>query len=293
MLIEAASEVKQSGGSVQRMRFYGQDVNQTSAAIGRMNLFIHEVEDAEIRREDTLNTPKFIDVKGKLEQFDLVVANPAFSMKDWGADKWATDPHKRAIGGVPPTGNGDYAWVQHMIASMKPETGRVGVVMPHGVLFRGGAEGAIRKHLIESDLLESIIGLAPNLFYGTTIPASLLFFRATKEKKRSKHILFIDASKRFGKGKAQNFLKDEDVEDIFAVYNSLGDAPKTNISARLVSHEEIEGNNWDLNIGRYLKADAADIVDVKDALASFDQARSELATAEKLLLERLKAAGYA
>jgi type I restriction enzyme M protein len=214
-------------------------------------------------------------------------------MKDWGADKWATDPHKRAIGGVPPTGNGDYAWVQHMIASMKPETGRVGVVMPHGVLFRGGAEGAIRKHLIESDLLESIIGLAPNLFYGTTIPASLLFFRATKEKKRSKHILFIDASKRFGKGKAQNFLKDEDVEDIFAVYNSLGDAPKTNISARLVSHEEIEGTNWDLNIGRYLKADAADIVDVKDALASFDQARSELATAEKLLLERLKAAGYA
>ena len=136
-------------------------------------------------------------------------------MKDWGADKWATDPHKRAIGGVPPKNNGDYAWVQHMITSMKPETGRVGVVMPHGVLFRSGAEGAIRKHLIESDLLETIIGLAPNLFYGTTIPASLMFFRATKDKKRKKHILFIDASKRFGKGKAQNFLTDEDVEDIF------------------------------------------------------------------------------
>ena len=293
MLIEAAAEVKQSGGSVQQMRFYGQEVNQTSAAIGRMNLFIHEVEDAQIRREDTLQKPKFIDAKGKLDQFDLVVANPPFSLKDWGAEKWATDPHKRAIGGVPPKNNGDYAWVQHMIASMKPATGRVGVVMPHGVLFRSGAEGAIRKHLIESDLLETIIGLAPNLFYGTTIPASLMFFRATKDKKRKKHILFIDASKRFGKGKAQNFLTVEDVEDIFTVYQSIGDTGKTNISARLVSHEEIEENNWDLNIGRYLKADSAEVVDVQDALASFDQARIELAAAEKTLLAKLKAAGYA
>ena len=293
MLIEAATEVKQSGGSVRQMRFYGQEVNQTSAAIGRMNLFIHDVEDAQIRREDTLQKPKFVDSKGKLEQFDLVVANPPFSLKDWGADKWATDPHKRAIGGVPPKNNGDYAWVQHMITSMKPETGRVGVVMPHGVLFRSGAEGAIRKHLIESDLLETIIGLAPNLFYGTTIPASLMFFRANKDKKRKEHILFIDASKRFGKGKAQNFLTDEDVEDIFAVYQSMGEAEKKNISARLVSHNEIEENNWDLNIGRYLKADAAEVVDVQDALATFDQARTELAAAEKALLAKLKAAGYA
>jgi len=183
--------------------------------------------------------------------------------------------------------------VQHMITSMKPETGRVGVVMPHGVLFRSGSEGAIRKHLIESDLLETIIGLAPNLFYGTTIPASLMFFRATKDKKRKKHILFIDASKRFGKAKAQNFLTDEDVEDIFSVYHSMGEAEKENISARLVSHNEIEENNWDLNIGRYLKADAAEVVDVQDALASFDQARTELAAAEKALLAKLKAAGYA
>ena len=284
MLIEAAAEVKQSGGSVQRMRFYGQEVNQTSAAIGRMNLFIHEVEDAQIRRDDTLNNPKFIDAKGKLDQFDLVVANPPFSLKDWGADKWATDPHKRAIGGVPPKNNGDYAWVQHMITSMKPETGRVGVVMPHGVLFRSGAEGAIRRYLIESDLLETVIGLAPNLFYGTTIPASLMFFRAKKDKKRNRHILFIDASSRFGKGKAQNFLTDKDIEDIFDVYESMAETEKSNIPARLVPHEEIEGNNWDLNIGRYLKADAADVVDVKSALSSFDLARTELAAAEKALL---------
>lgn len=293
MLIEAATEVKQSGGSVQRMRFYGQEVNQTSAAIGRMNLLIHEVEDAQIRREDTLRQPRFVDDKGKLERFDLVVANPPFSLKDWGADKWATDPHKRAAGGVPPKNNGDYAWVQHMIASMKPESGRVGVVMPHGVLFRGGAEGTIRKHLIQSDRLETIIGLAPNLFYGTTIPAGLMFFRATKEQERKNHILFIDASKRFGKGKAQNFLTDEDVEDIFTVYKTRGNTEKEGIAARLVSHSEIEENKWDLNIGRYLKADAAEVVDVQDALKSFDQARNELAAAEKALLTKLKAAGYA
>jgi type I restriction enzyme M protein len=165
--------------------------------------------------------------------------------------------------------------------------------MPHGVLFRGGTEGPIRKHLIQSDLVETIIGLAPNLFYGTTIPASLMFFRATKDKKRKKHILFIDASKRFSRGSAQNFLVEQDIEDVFAIYQSIGESEKESISSRLVSHDEIEENNWDLNIGRYLKADTAEVVDVQDALASFGQARTELAAAEKALLAKLKAAGYA
>jgi type I restriction enzyme M protein len=214
-------------------------------------------------------------------------------LKDWGADKWATDPHRRAIGGVPPKNNGDYAWVQHMIASMKKETGRVGVVMPHGVLFRSGAEGAIRKHLIESDLLETVIGLAPNLFYGTSIPASLMFFRATKDRRRKGHILFIDASKRFAKGKAQNALTKEDVDDIYEVYRSIGETENPNITARLVAHSEIEGNDWDLNIGRYLKADVAEVVDVQEALAAFNESREALAKAESELLKKLKAAGYA
>ena len=293
MLIEAATEVMQAGGKVRQMRFYGQEVNQTSAAIGRMNLLIHEVEDAQIRRDDTLRVPKFVNAKGKLDQFDVVVANPPFSLKGWGADKWATDPHKRAIGGVPPKSNGDYAWVQHMIASTKPETGRVGVVMPHGVLFRGGAEGAIRQHLIESDLLDAVIGLAPNLFYGTTIPASLLIFRATKDKKRSKHVLFIDGSKRFTKGKAQNVLSEDDVADLFASYVSAGKEEKTDITARLVPHTEIKENGYDLNIGRYLKTAAAEVVDVTDALAKLTDARTKATEAEETMLKRLKAAGYA
>jgi type I restriction enzyme M protein len=293
ILIEAATEVVQSGGKVSRMRFYGQEVNQTSAAIGRMNLLIHEVEDAQIRREDTLRHPRFTDAKGKLDQFDMVVANPPFSLKDWGADKWATDPHKRAIGGVPPATKGDFAWVQHMIASMKSDTGRVGVVMPHGVLFRGSSEGAIRQFLIENDMLEAVIGLAPNLFYGTTIPACLLIFRAKKTKARQKHVLFIDGSKRFTKGKNQNELSTGDVKDLYESYLSDGEDEKTDIAARLVPHEEIAANKWDLNIGRYLKTAAAEVVDVATALASWKEARENLAIAEKAMLERLKAAGYA
>jgi type I restriction enzyme M protein len=293
MLIYAANTVKAHGGSVAQMRFYGQEVNQTSTAIGRMNLFIHQVEDAKILREDTLNKPLFVDGRGKLDQFDVVLANPPFSLKDWGSEKWAADPHKRAVGGVPPKGNGDFAWIQHMLVSMKAKTGRVGVVMPHGVLFRGGQEAKIRQYLIESDQLETVIGLASNLFYGTTIPASLLIFRAEKYPKNRKHVLFIDASKRFTKGKNQNILQNQDVADIHSVYLADGDEERDNISSRLVSHDEIEENKWDLNIGRYLKTEATEAVDVATAIQELQAARQKVVIAEQAMLERLKAAGYA
>jgi type I restriction enzyme M protein len=273
------------------MRFYGQDINQTSAAIGRMNLFIHDVEDAQILRGDTLRDPKFVDSAGKLDQFDVVVANPPFSLKDWGANTWATDPHRRAVGGVPPKGNGDFAWVQHMVASMASESGRVGVVMPHGVLFRGGAEAKIRQHLIETNQLEAVIGLASNLFYGTTIPACLLILRTTKIKDRAGHLLFVDGSKRFTQGKAQNSLDNSDVDDLYAAYQ--GNEELEDIGVRLVPHEEIENNSWDLNIGRYLIADAAEVIDTTEALVQLTAARQTLAEAEAAMLEHLKAAGYA
>lgn len=293
MLIYAANTVKEHGGSVSQMRFYGQEVNQTSTAIGRMNLFIHQVEDAKILREDTLNKPLFVDSRGKLDQFDVVLANPPFSLKDWGSENWAADPHKRAIGGVPPRSNGDFAWVQHMIASMKPNSGRVGVVMPHGVLFRGGQEANIRQFLIESDLLETVIGLAPNMFYGTGIPASLLIFRSQKFDQNKEHVLFIDASKRFTKAANKNVLQNQDVADIHSMYLADGDEEHANITARLVTHQEIAENNWDLNIGRYLKTEAAEAVDFATALDELNQASQGLALAQRVMLERLKAAGYA
>ena len=293
MLIEAANEVVQSGGSVSQMRFYGQEVNQTSAAIGRMNLLIHEVEDAQIKREDTLRNPLFVDVRGRLNQFDIVVANPPFSLKNWGADQWANDPHRRAIGGVPPKTNGDYAWIQHMLTSMKPDTGRVGVVMPHGVLFRGSSEGAIRQHVIENDLLEAVVGLAPNLFYGTSIPACLLFFRALKPEARRGHVLFVDGSARFLKGRNQNELTNADVADLYAAVESDGAGVAEGIQAELVPHAAIAANGWDLNIGRYLRLANDAAVDVGSALDALQQAREALVAAESAMLDRLKAAGYA
>lgn len=292
MLIEAAATVKSKGGSVAQMRFYGQEINQASAAIGRMNLLIHEVEDARIVRGDTLNEPKLLDSRGKLEQFDVVLANPPFSLKDWGSANWAQDPHRRMIGGVPPKGNGDFAWIQHMIASMRPETGRVGVVMPHGVLFRGGQEGKIRQHVIENDLLEAVIGLPSNMFYGTTIPACLMIFSANKAKDKQGNVLIVDASARFVKGKNQNEMLENDVNDVHSAYLSRDPELFENIKLEIVSHEVLKENNYDLNFGRYIKGAELEVIDVAMALAELRDAQAALHDAEDALDTRLKAAGY-
>jgi type I restriction enzyme M protein len=294
MLVEAANEVIEAGGSVRQMRFYGQEVNLTTSAIARMNLYLHDIEDARIRRGDTLREPKFLDAAGRLERFDIVIANPPFSLKNWGADVWARDPWSRAACGVPPASFGDYAWVQHMVASMRPVTGRVGVVMPHGVLFRGGAEGAIRRCLVQRDQLEAVIGLPPNLFYSTGIPASLLVFRSMKPAERRGHVLFVDGSKRFEKGRSQNRLRPADVDGIVEMYRaSVDSGGEDGVTVRHVAHAEIESNGWDLNIGRYLNGVMGEEVDVATALAALSESQRELREAEERLAERLREAGYA
>jgi len=291
MLVEAANEVIEAGGSLRQMRFFAEEVNLTTAAIARMNLYLHDIEDAKVLRGDTLRDPKFRDSKGHLERFDVVIANPPFSLKNWGAETWASDPWGRASCGVPPAGNGDFAWVQHMVASMRPETGRLGVVMPHGVLFRGGAEGRIRQCLVTQDQLEAVVGLPGNLFYSTSIPACLLILRATKPSERKGHVLFVDGSHRFTKGRNQNQMGTEDVTALVAAYRT-GEGSDT-APVRLVEHTEIKENGWDLNIGRYLKTGAAETVDVPTALAALREAQGRLREAEAKLDERLKAAGYA
>ncbi len=295
MLIEAANEVTESGGSVAQMRFYGQEVNLTTAAIARMNLYLHDLEDAEVRRGDTLREPKFLTAQARLRRFDLVIANPPFSLKNWGDDAWSSDPWSRAACGMPPSGNGDFAWVQHMLASMNAETGRLGVVMPHGVLFRGGAEGRIRQCLVADDRLEAVIGLPVNLFYSTPIPACLLIFRALKLPERRGHVLFIDASQRFNKGRNQNQLDDGDIETILAAYREGSDADgcDSGVHVRLVDQGEIAANGWDLNIGRYLKTKSGVVVDLATALAELSAAQEALVVADLALRKRLEAAGYA
>ena len=293
MLVEAANEVLESGGSLRQMRFYGQEVNLTTAAIARMNLFLHDIEDVVIRRGDTLRDPKFLDERGHLQRFDVVITNPPFSLKNWGAEVWSHDPWGRAACGVPPAGIGDFAWVQHMLASMTPATGRVGVVMPHGVLFRGGAEGAIRECLLRADRLDAVVGLAPNLFYSTTIPASLLIFRATKPPERRGHVLFVDGSTRYAKGRNQNSMKPDDVDALVNAYRTGTDRDgEGGVAVRRVKLTEVETNSWDLNIGRYLRGAPPEIVDVEAAIMELAEAEQALHEAEGRLAERLAEAGY-
>lgn len=293
MLVETINAVRTRGGDTRTLRLYGQEVNLTTSAIARMNLYLHELEDFRIARGDTFRDPKFLD-GASLEHFDVVIANPPFSLANWGAETWAADPWHRAFCGVPPAKNGDYAWIQHMVASMRPGGGRVGVVMPHGVLFRGGAEAKIRQCILESDRLEAVIGLPANLFYSTSIPACLLIFRAKKPAKRKKRVLFVDGTARYSKGSNQNFMSEADMTAIATAYRT-GDDPdgEGGVSVRLVELAEIEKNNWDLNVGRYLTTTDEETVDVASALAALTEAQDALHEAEQALAERLKAAGYA
>jgi type I restriction enzyme M protein len=167
ILVETINAVARAGGDTRTLRLYGQEVNLTTSAITRMNLFFHDLEDFRIVRGDTLREPKLLTPNGALLTHAVQATNPPFSLKNWGADTWASDPYGRVICKVPPAGNGDFAWLQHILASMDPETGRAGVVMPHGVLFRGGVEAEIRECLIKHDQFEAVIGLPPNLFYST------------------------------------------------------------------------------------------------------------------------------
>lgn len=293
MLVEAINEVHEAGGDARTLHLYGQEVNLTTSAIARMNLYIHGIEDARIVRGDTLRSPVFTSATG-LQQFDCVIANPPFSLKNWGQELWAADPWKRSALGVPPKGNADMAWVQHMVASMQPGSGRMAIVMPHGVLFRGGAEGRIRQGLIESDLLEAVIGLPPNLFYSTSIPASVLIFRSRPRKGREGGIQFIDASARFTAGRNQNTMAPTDVDAVVAAYVT-GDDPdgETGLQTRLVPVAEVAENAYDCNIGRYIRGAAAEVADVEGALAELREAQDALRAAEARLDERLREAGYA
>ena len=294
MLVEAANEVIEAGGSVRQMRFYGQEVSLTTSAIARMNLFVHDIEDVVIRRGDTLRDPKFLDERGRLQRFNVVITNPPFSLKNWGHETWVRDPWSRATCGLPPAANADFAWVQHMLASMDPVSGRVGVVMPHGVLFRGGQERVIRECLLRSNRLDGVVGLAPNLFYSTTIQASLLIFRARQPEERRGHVLFVDGSRRFSKGRNQNRMQPDDVRAIVEAYRTGADQEgKGGVRTRSVSLTEIEANGWDLNISRYLRGASEEVTDVGTALAGLAEAQAALREAEERLSERLAEAGYA
>jgi type I restriction enzyme M protein len=292
MLVESVNQVRAHGQDPRTLRLYGQEVQATTAAIARMNLYLHDIETFSIKRGDTLRDPRFREPDGSLTRFDAVIANPPFSLKNWGRAGWADDPYGRSAYGVPTDSFGDLAFVEHMLASIAPGRGRLTVVMPHGALFRGGVERGIRQKIIEAGLLEAVIGLPPNLFYSTSIPAAVLVCRATPDVARAGHVLFVDASARFQKLRNQNEMAPTDVLAVVEAYRT-GDADgESGVFVRLVPVAEVEQNSWDLNLARYVERGAPEELDVVAALAAYADSREHLIDAERLLDERLREAGF-
>ena len=290
MLLEAIHHVKENHGDDRTLwgKLFGQEKNLTTSAIARMNLFLHGAADFQIVRGDTLRNPAFF-LGDNLATFDCVIANPPFSLEKWGEEVWASDPYGRNFAGMPPAKSGDYAWVQHMIKSMAPKTGRMAVVLPHGALFRMSAEGKIRTKLLGMDALEAVIGLGPNLFYGTGLAACILAFRQRKPKDRRNKVLIVDASKEFKSGRAQNELLPEHVERIHGWVRDFKDVEGI---ARVVALEEIAANDHNLNISRYIEPKVEQETLTVDAAMKQLQASAQAAfAAEDKLIDLLKREG--
>lgn len=293
MLLETIQHVRDSGGDERLMlgHLFGQERNLTTAAIARMNLFLHGAEDFQIVRGDTLRQPAFLTSEDTLATFDCVIANPPFSLKAWGEDAWPNDPWGRNLYGTPPKSYGDWAWVQHMVASMAPATGRMAVVLPHGALFRMGSEGKIRSKVLEADLIEAVIGLGPNLFYGTSLSACIVIARRRKPEERRGRVLLVDASDLYRKGRNQNTLEDEHVATILDCYLRFEEEERRSHVATL---DEIRSKDGNLNLAGYVaQHEDIDIPSVEEATKALKEALEPAWEAEDRLNALLAERGIA
>jgi type I restriction enzyme M protein len=245
LLMKCAQLIRSSTGR-RNYRLYGQEAIGSTWALAKMNLFLHAEDSHRVEWGDTLRNPKLLDAQGNLKQFDIVVANPPFSLEKWGHESAAADPFKRFRRGIPPRTKADYAFILHMVETMKPVTGRMAVVVPHGVLFRSAAEGRIRQKLVDENLLDVVIGLPEKLFYGTGIPAAILLLRRAKIDDK---VLFIDASRAYQDGKNQNMLRPQDLDAIEATVRARRSVERF---ATLADRANIADNSYNLNISRYV-----------------------------------------
>jgi type I restriction enzyme M protein len=283
LLIKVAREVGSNNFSL-----YGQENNGSTWALARMNMFLHEMDNADIEWGDTLNNPRLLE-GDQLMKFHIVVANPPFSLDKWGADNALADQYNRFHRGTPPKSKGDYAFITHMIETTYEDVGKTGVIVPHGVLFRGSSEGKIREQLIQENLLEAVIGLPANLFFGTGIPAAILIFN--KGKGNNKDVLFIDASREYHEGKNQNRLReDKDIKHIVDTYKAFKAAAPLATGEGAVIEEkyayraslkEIEENDYNLNIPRYVDTFEEETpIDIAKTQTEITRLKSELAGVE-------------
>ena len=247
MLISALAEVKRRGGDARTLGLYGQELVHITAAIARMNLVLHGVEDFEIVAGNTLGNPAFID-RDQLQTFDVVLANPPYSIKKWNREAWQSDPWGRNFLGTPPQGRADYAFFQHILKSLDPKTGRCAILFPHGVLFRN-EEAEMRRNLVKSDLLECVLGLGPNLFYNSPMEACILICRTRKPAVRQGKVLFIDALHEVARERALSYLKPEHQQRIANAYSAFADADGFAAVVPIAEILEREGN---LSIPRYV-----------------------------------------
>ena len=283
MLIEVIQHVKEHGGNPKTLwgKLYGQERVLATSSIARMNLLLHGIEDFKIAREDTLRSPAFF-TGNRLAQFDCVLANPPFSLKKWGELEWTSDKWGRnALGGVPPKGYADWAWVQHMLTSAKPNTGRVAVVLPQGALFRQGAEARIRTHILKADVVEAVIGLAPNLFYGTGLAACVLILRTVKVAERAGKTLFINGETLFKRGRSQNTLEPDHADALRKAFQAFTDADGL---AHVATLDEIAGNDFNLNIPLYVApTDTGEKATLEQALTDLESAQAAAAVTRAAL----------
>ncbi len=294
MLIYTAQHVAEHGGDTRNLVLHGQERNLGTLAIGKLNLLLHGLRSARLEGGDVIADPQLCDDQGRLHSYDRVIANPPFSLKAWGHDFAPNDPHRRfdRYGAIPPKTKGDLAFLQHMLAITNPQ-GMVGVVMPHGILFRGGTEGTIRKGILQADLFEAVIGLAPNLFYGASIPVAICVLNKAKPAERCGKVLFVDASgdEYFRSGKAQNFLDSEHVASIFAAFKVFEDVERF---AHVADLDEIADNDFNLNISRYVDTtEPVEVPSVEEALAHLREAERKRDEAATRMDELLTGLGYA
>lgn len=286
MLIEAIRYMK--GDKLTYGRIYGQEKNLSTSAIARMNLFLHGAKDFKITQGDTLRSPNHHE-GGKLKTFDCVVANPPFSLKSWGSEQFSSDIYGRNMWGCPSDSNADYAWLQHMVKSMNKKTGRCAVVLPQGVLFRGGKEGEMRKQLVESDKLECVIALVGGVFYSTGVSACILLLNNNKKNDHKGRICMIDASDIYTAQRAQNIMTDDDVSKVFEFYTDYKDVIE---KVKVVTIPDVREKDYTLAINNYVEKKEQEMVPPAEVRRQYFEAFDEMREAEDIMISLLLEGGY-
>lgn len=286
MLIEAIRHMKSMQSSYGKI--YGQEKNLATSAIGRMNLFLHGARDFKVIQGDTLRNPGFLE-RGSLKTFNCVIANPPFSLKNWGADAFASDIYGRNMWGSPSDSCADFAWLQHMIASMDPKNGRCAIILPQGVLFHGGKDGEMRAQMVQSDKLEAIITFVSGVFYSTGVSACALILNNNKPAEHKNKVCMIDASNIYTPKRAQNIMTDDDIQQVCDLYKDYKDVLE---KCKIVTLDDIKKKDYTLSVNSYIEKKPQETIDPALVKKDFLEALSAVTEAENNLKQLLAEGGY-